>query len=185
MLNLEGVRSSMPGGDGTLGWDDAARPLLEPGHVLGTPEVLFAKIEDDVIEAELQRLKNAADTQAPAAEAAPEKPFPPVGETIQYDDFAKLDLRVGRVTVAERIPKADKLLRLEIDLGFETRQILAGIAMQYAPEEIAGKQVVIVANLAPRTMRGLESQGMVLMAEDRDGRLVPVAADSEPGSVVR
>ena len=183
MLNLRGVRPSTPGGTGPLGWDDAARPLLAPGHALGTPHVLFAKIEDATIEAERQRLEGAS--AAREAPAAPEKPFAPLAETITYDDFARLDLRVGRVTRAERIPKADKLLRLEIDLGFETRQILAGIAQQYAPEEIEGRNVVVVANLAPRKMRGLESQGMVLMAEDRDGRMAPLSPDAEPGSVVK
>ncbi len=194
MLNLENVRSSMPGnsdsratgGEGTLGWDDAARPLLPPSHTLGTPEVLFAKIEDTVIQEELDRLEKAAAKEAaPAGAAEAEKPFAPVADIIQYDDFARLDLRVGRVTLAERIPKADKLLRLEIDLGFETRQILAGIAQQYAPEDIQGRQVVIVANLAPRKLRGLESQGMVLMAEDREGRMTPLVTDAEPGSVVK
>jgi methionyl-tRNA synthetase len=89
------------------------------------------------------------------------------------------------VVVAEPHPNADKLLRLEVDLGYERRQVLAGIAEQWKPEDLVGKKVVVVANLAPRTMRGLESQGMVLMAEDRDGNLVPVGANSEPGSVVR
>ncbi len=92
---------------------------------------------------------------------------------------------MGRVVVAERIPKADKLLRLEIDLGFETRQILSGIAEHFAPEEVVGRTVVIVANLAPRKMRGLESNGMILMAEGRDGRLRFVETDAEPGATVK
>ena len=209
MLNLEGVRPSTPGGTGALGWDDAARPLLAPGHRLGTPAVLFAKLDDAVIQAELDRLHASApataaeehaalvaaletsagdadgDALGESPETSPEAPFLPLGETIQYDDFARLDLRVGRVTVAERVPKADKLLRLEVDLGFETRQILSGIAEQYAPEDLVGKQVVIVANLAPRKLRGFESQGMILLAEDRAGRLAFVSTDAEPGSVVK
>jgi methionyl-tRNA synthetase len=96
-----------------------------------------------------------SSSATPAAEASPQ---------ISIDDFAKVDLRVARVLVAERIPKADKLLRLEVDLGYEKRQVLAGIAEYYAPETLIGRKVVIVANLAPRKMRGLESQGMVVAA---------------------
>jgi methionyl-tRNA synthetase len=92
---------------------------------------------------------------------------------------------MGVVTAAEPVEDADKLLRLEIDLGFEERQILAGIAEHMTTDEIKGRNVVVVANLAPKTMFGLESQGMVLMAEDRDGNLAPISADAEPGSVVR
>jgi methionyl-tRNA synthetase len=92
---------------------------------------------------------------------------------------------MGTVTAAEPVPDADKLLRLEIDLGYEERQVLAGIAEQMTPDEINGRNVVVVANLAPKEMFGLESQGMVLMAEDREGNLVPISADAEPGSVVR
>ena len=101
-----------------------------------------------------------------------------------YDDFAKLDLRMGTIKVAEKVPKADKLLRLEIDLGFEQRQILSGVAEQMKPEELVGKRVVVVANLKPRKLRGFESQGMVLMAEDRDGRLALIESDGEDGAPV-
>ena len=91
--------------------------------------------------------------------------------TINYDDFAKLDLRVGTIVAAEKVPKADKLLKLQVDLGFETRTIVSGIAEHFQPENITGKQVVVVANLAPRKMRGIESNGMILMAEDKAGKL--------------
>ena len=90
---------------------------------------------------------------------------------IVFDDFAKVDLKAGTILSAEKVEKADKLLKLEIDLGFEKRTIVSGIAMHYKPEEIIGKQVVVVANLAPRKMRGIESNGMILMAEDADGKL--------------
>src|SRR5690606_39196928 len=91
---------------------------------------------------------------------------------IVFDDFAKIDLRVGTIVNAQKVPKADKLLQLEVDMGSEKRTIVSGIALHFQPEEIVGKQVVVVANLAPRKMRGIESQGMILMAEDKDGKLV-------------
>jgi methionyl-tRNA synthetase len=183
MLNLEDVRPSTPeGAPGTIGWEAAGLALLTEGHALGEAEILFEKIEDEAIQAQLDKL----EARSAAAETEPRAPYEPVADEIQFLDFAKLDFRVGRVTVAEPIEKADKLLRLEVDLGFETRQVLAGVAKHLAPEELLGKHVVVVANLAPRTMMGLESQGMVLMAEDREGNLTPVlAAESEPGAVVR
>ena len=105
---------------------------------------------------------------------------------IQYDDFAKLDLRVGTILSAEKVAKADKLLKLEIDLGFERRTIVSGIALHFKPEDIVGKQVVIVANLAPRKLKGIESNGMILSAEDADGRLHLINPEEiiNPGSGV-
>jgi methionyl-tRNA synthetase len=94
-----------------------------------------------------------------------------VKDEIAFDDFAKIDLKTGTIRAAEKVPKADKLLKLEIDLGFETRTIVSGIALHFQPEDIIGKQVVVVANLAPRKMRGVESRGMILMAEDSEGKL--------------
>jgi methionyl-tRNA synthetase len=99
--------------------------------------------------------------------------------TIQYDDFAKLDLKVGTIFSAEKVEKADKLLKLEVDMGFEKRTIVSGIALHFKPEEIVGKQVVVVANLAPRKMRGIESNGMILMAEDKEGKLYFVGPDEK------
>ena len=184
MLNLSGVRSSMPGSDrhSGIGWDDAAHPLLEAGHGLGESEILFAKIDDAVIEAQVEKL-NVAATKA-EVDASGEEPFAELKGEIVYDDFAKLDLRMGTIKVAEKVPKADKLLRLEIDLGFEQRQILSGVAQQMKPEELIGKRVVVVANLKPRKLRGFESQGMVLMAEDRNGNLSLVASEGEDGAPV-
>ncbi|MFK7989394.1 MAG: methionine--tRNA ligase [Sandaracinaceae bacterium] len=179
-LGLTGVRASTPGGQDGLGWDDAAQPLLTAGGALQTPEILVAKVEDKTIQAQRDLLAERAAAAAPK-EAAP---YTPVKDTIVYDDFAKLDLRIGKVVVAERVKKSKKLIRCEVDLGFETRQILAGVAEHMTAEELQGRNVVVVANLAPRKMVGLESQGMLLMAENRDGELVPVAADSEPGSTV-
>jgi methionyl-tRNA synthetase len=97
--------------------------------------------------------------------------FPSMKEPIQYDDFARLDIRTGTVTAAERMPKSQKLLKLRVDLGFEERTILSGIAEHFEPEQVEGRQVVVLANLAPRKMMGIESQGMILMAEDGDGKL--------------
>ena len=186
MLNLTGVRSSMPNGEHGLGWDDAARTLLPAGHAVQAPEILFVKLEDAVIQAQIDKLHaRAAQIEAEkAATDAPEKPYAPLKETIVYDDFARLDLRAGVVLSAERVPKANKLLLLQVDLGFEKRQILSGIAKYYEPEALVGKNVVVVANLAPRKMRGIESQGMILMAEDRDGNLRLTGADVEPGAPV-
>jgi methionyl-tRNA synthetase len=184
MLNLEGVRSSTRSeGSKGLGWGDAARSLLAAGQPLGEPEILFTKIEDAVIAAQIEKLQASQQAAAPAA-AAPAQPYEPMANAIQYDDFAKLDLRVGRVASAEPVPKSKKLLRCEVDLGFERRQVLAGVAEHLTPADLIGKHVVVVANLAPRKMLGLESQGMLLMAKNREGKLVPVLTDSEPGSTV-
>jgi methionyl-tRNA synthetase len=190
MLNLADVRSSTPQTlGGTVGWDEAGQPLLSTGHTLGTPEILVTKVEDVAIQAEIERLGVA--TPASSEPASPPEPvmdtipWEPLKAEITYDDFAKLDLRVGTVRVAERLPKSDKLLRLEVDLGFEQRQILAGVAQQLAPDDLIGRKVVVVANLAPRTLRGFESQGMLLMAEDRDGRFFPLTTDGEDGATIR
>ena len=204
MLNLTGIRASTPGGpDGDadgLGWSDAARPLLAAGHALGVPAVLFSKVEDAQVEAQRARLAEASarvtSTPDPAqasleasAEAPVETPaggaFAPLLAEIDYADFSKLDLRAGRIVAADVVPKADKLLRLDVDLGFETRQILSGIRAFVSPEAAVGQRVVVVANLAPRVIRGFESRGMILMAEDRDGVLRFVGTEGEPGGAVR
>lgn len=180
MLRLEDVRASVPDvKGGKVGWDEACAPLLQAEHTLGEAEILFTKIEDDVIDAQIAKLGTDQAKEEPAS------PYEPLGAEIEYDDFARLDFRMGTVTVAEAVPKSKKLLRLEIDLGFEQRQILAGAAQHFTPEEMVGRRVVIVANLKPRKMMGLESQGMVLMAEDRDGTLAPLTAEGEDGAVVR
>jgi methionyl-tRNA synthetase len=115
-----------------------------------------------------------------------ENPVKPLKAEIVYDDFAKLDIRVGTVLTAEKMEKSDKLLKLTVDTGIDTRTVLSGIARHYTPEEMVGKQVTLIANLAPRKMMGIESQGMILMAEDADGKLKLVLPSSEvkPGSTV-
>ncbi len=149
------------------------RLLLEPGHQIGPARHLFERIPDEVIEAQRAKLVKTAPAQA--AE------YPPLKPQIQYDDFARLDVRTGTIVKAEKMKKADKLLVLEVDLGFERRTIVSGIAQQFKPEEIIGRRVLVLVNLAPRKLRGVESNGMILMAEDGEGRLHFVSADTDDG----
>ena len=148
-------------------WSDAGRSdLLSVGQAVGEAFLLFEKIEDSLIEKQVQKLHDAKKMNELATKTVPElKP------TIQFDDFAKLDLRIGTILEAERVPKSDKLLKFLVDDGFEKRTILSGIAKHFSPEEMIGRQVTFIANLAPRKIMGQESNGMILMAEDRDGSL--------------
>ena len=140
--------------------------LLPVGTLIGESSLLFEKIEDDTIEKQVKKLQDSKrmneleNTKVPALK-----------ETIQYDDFAKMDIRIGTILEAEKLPKSDKLLKFLVDDGFEKRTILSGIAKHFSPEEMIGKQVTFLANLAPRKMMGIESNGMILMAENRDGSL--------------
>ena len=163
--------------DKMLEWENAGKfDLLKVGYTLRAPELLFRKIEDEEIAAELAQLKANAEAKKTNMEnsktvevaTTEEKGLKP---EIVFDDFGKIDLRVGTIIEAKKVEKADKLLELLVDLGFEKRTILSGIAMHFNPEDIIGKQVTIVANLAPRKMRGIESKGMILMAEDAAGKL--------------
>lgn len=184
-LKLSDVRDSARAGQGgALGFADAGHALLPAGHALGTPAILFTKVDDEAIAAELARLQQKAEERNLAEQVDDGQPYAPLTDTSTFDDFQKVDLRVGRVLKAEKVKKSKKLLRCDVDLGFETRQILAGVAEHMSPEELEGKQVVVVANLAPRKMLGLMSEGMLLMAEDRNGKLTPVSPNSEPGAVV-
>ena len=150
---------------------NANHSLISVGHKIGQPEILFAKIQDrkdssrlDIINRQKAKLEAVL-----AAEKANERP--PIKDEIQYDDFAKLDIRTGTILAAEVVPKADKLLKLTIDIGLEKRTVVSGIAKHFKPEEVIGEKVLLLANLAPRMLRGVESQGMVLMAEDAEGKL--------------
>ncbi len=156
--------------------------LLPEGHALGEVSLLFDKIEDDVIQAQLDRLARIKKENEAAAYKAK-----PIKETIAFEDFEKVDIRVGTVLECTKVPKADKLLQFKIDDGLETRTILSGIAKQFKPEELVGKQVCFIANLAPRTLRGIVSQGMILSAEDNEGKLslLTVAPTAKPGSEVK
>jgi methionyl-tRNA synthetase len=144
--------------------------LLPSGHIIGEAEHLFSRIPDEVIEKQIAKL-TANEPVAVVAETSKEITYQPMKETIQYDDFAKMDIRTGTILTAEKMEKSKKLLKLSVDLGFEQRTILSGIAEHFQPEEVVGKQVIVLANLAPRAMMGTESQGMILMAEDADGKL--------------
>lgn len=167
--------------DKMLDWKNAGSlKLLSVGYSLRAPEILFRKIEDTEITTQVDKLRSnmikPVNTTAPAEEkntapVAEEQQTANIKPEIVFDDFAKIDLKVATIIAAEKVEKADKLLKLQVDLGFEKRTIVSGIAMHFKPEEIIGKQVVIVANLASRKMRGIESNGMILMAEDKEGKL--------------
>lgn len=156
--------------DRILLWENAGKQkLLSPGYSLREPSLLFRKIEDEEIKYQVEKLKSNAKPST--ATAVVEEAKPEIKAEIVYDDFAKISLFTGRILSAAKVKKADKLLQLEVDLGFEKRTILSGIAEHFEPEAIIGQQVVVVANLAPRKMKGIESNGMILMAEDSAGRL--------------
>ena len=188
--------------DKMLDWENAGSvKLLSVGYSLRPPELLFRKIDDTEVSEQIEKLKiksaaikmttdngqqttdensklltdiKVLDTQVPPSEGFREV----LKSEIQFDDFAKIDLKVGTILSAEKVEKADKLLKLEIDLGFEKRTVVSGIALHFSPADIVGKQVIVVANLAPRKMRGIESNGMILMAEDAEGKLKFVAPDA-------
>lgn len=165
-----------------LEWENAGRAdLLQTGYSLRAPELLFRKMEDAEVIQQVEKLK--LKSAAVKTNAIPESPTtsPATKPTITFDDFSKIDLKTGIITKAEKVQKADKLLKLEVDLGTETRTIVSGIALHHAPEKIIGRKVVVVTNLAPRTMRGIESNGMILMAEDANGTLHFVGADVSGG----
>ena len=168
----------------SLGWDRLGNfDLLTEGHTLGTSELLFEKIEDETVEKQVQKLqdtKTANEAEEKAGEKAAQK-AKPIKDTIEFEAFEKLDIRVATVIECERVPKTDKLLRFLLDDGLKQRTILSGIAVYYPnPEELVGQQVCFIANLAPRKMRGILSEGMILSAENADGTLALV----KPGSVV-
>jgi methionyl-tRNA synthetase len=161
--------------DRILEWENAGRmDLLKTNYPLRAPELLFRKIEDAEIEAQREKLHSAAVKNL-HQQASATSSYVEVKSEIQFDDFAKIDLRAGTIVAAEKVKKADKLLQLQVDLGFETRTIVSGIAQHFEPENIIGQQVSVVVNLAPRKMKGIESQGMILMSEDENGKLVFVA----------
>jgi methionyl-tRNA synthetase len=161
--------------DRILDWENAGSlKLVSVGYSLRPPELLFRKIEDEEISKQVEKLKAAAvhkEVTPAAVEAKQEEKAITVKPEIVFDDFAKIDLKVGTIVSAEKVEKADKLLKLQVDLGFEVRTIVSGIAMHFDPASIVGKQVTVVTNLAPRKMRGIESNGMILMAEDAGGKL--------------
>jgi methionyl-tRNA synthetase len=163
-------------GEGTLSWNDISlkSDLLIAGSQIGQAELLFAKIEDEEIQKQIDRLE-ATKT----ANMAENKKAEPQKELIQYDDFAKMDIRTGTILEAEKMPKANKLLVLKVDTGIDVRTIVSGIAESFTPEEVVGKRVTVLVNLAPRALRGVESQGMILMTQNAEGKLVFVNPDTD------
>ena len=168
-------------------WAEAGNPeLLEPGHQIGQAEYLFERIEDSVVEAQVNKLlETKKQNKAMSTESKPQ--LNPVKETITYDDFIKLDIRVCTVEAAEKVEKADKLLKLTVNTGLDTRTIVSGIAEYYTPEELVGKQFCFILNLEPRKIRGIESNGMILSGQDPDGTLKLIAPQGKManGSEVR
>lgn len=167
---------------GAITWENLktnATELLKARHRIGTAELLFEKIEDAAIEKQLQRLENTKLANKQEAQANTEVTVAPQKELISYDDFAKMDIRIGTILEAEKMPKADKLLILKVDTGIDQRTIVSGIAQSFAPEEIIGKKVTVLVNLAPRKLRGVESQGMILMVENSEGKYTFINPDAE------
>jgi methionyl-tRNA synthetase len=150
-----------------LGWANGGNTnLIVPGHELGQPALLFDKIEDDAIEKQLAKLQATK-----LKNEATSKVITPQKEAITYEDFMRMDIRIGTVLAAEVVPKTQKLLKLHIDTGIDKRTVVSGIAEYFKPEEVVGRQVSMLVNLEPRKIRGIESHGMILMAQDADGKL--------------
>lgn len=167
---------------GTTAWEQVKQnptALLPTGHKIGVATLLFEKIEDAAIAKQLERLENTKQANRQEAQAAAEVTVAPQKELISYDDFAKMDIRIGTILSAEKMPKADKLLILKVDTGIDQRTIVSGIAQSFNPEEIIGKRVTVLANLAPRKLRGVESQGMILMVENAEGKYRFIAPNGE------
>lgn len=161
------------------GWDQINDHLVPVGHLVAGQEILFNKIEDEEVEKEIQKLKDKSESSA-----GEEINFPALKKTATFDDFMSLDLRAGKILKAEKVKKSKKLIQITVDMGFEKRTILSGIAEFFSPDEIVGKSVCVVANLAPKKMMGIESNGMILMGEDSEGTLHFVETDAEPGSPI-
>ena len=159
-----------------LGWNDVTTKtdLLPAGHQIGQAEILFAQIEDAEIQKQLDKLEaTKTANKVENAKAEPQK------ETASFEDFAKIDLRIGTIIEAEKMPKANKLLVLKVDTGIDVRTIVSGIAEHFTPEEVIGKRVTVLVNLAPRALRGVESEGMLLLTNNAEGKLVFVNPDAE------
>ncbi len=164
--------------EGQLSWEQlGSQDIVAAGHTISTPELLFEKIEDGVIEVQLEKLRasreaiESVEVEEPVVKIEPQRP------EISFDDFAKMDIRVSKVVAAERVAKTKKLLKLTVDTGIDTRTIVSGIAEYFAPEDMVGRSVLVLVNLAPRELRGITSQGMILMAEDASGALKIVAPE--------
>jgi methionyl-tRNA synthetase len=187
MLNLPVITEGSPELIDMLEKLEREEDLFEEDHIIGTPEHLFTRITDDIIDIQIKKLEATditmiANTPIPPPNISESQPLKPLGETITYDDFAKMDIRTGTILTAENVKGSDKLLKLSVDMGFETRIIMSGIAKHFKAEDIVGQQIVVLANLAPRKMMGVESNGMVLLAEDTEGVLSFVAPPKGVGN---
>jgi methionyl-tRNA synthetase len=150
-----------------VSWNDLMIGHLPENHTLNLPEILFKKIEDEQISAQIARLAKNKQDNIDAQQVFPTEQK----SEITFDDFSQMDIRVGKVLEAEKVPKADKLIKLLVDTGLDKRTVVSGIAEHFAPESLIGKQVTILVNLAPRKIKGIESQGMLLFAQDKKGQL--------------
>ena len=160
-------------------WDKAGKDQLMPeNHTINEPRILFQKIEDKKIDEQIEKLKKQGQKT---------NKYPPMKDEITFDEFMKMDIRVGTITASEKVEKADKLLKLTVDTGIDIRTVVSGIAEHYNPEDIVGQKVSVLLNLAPRKIRGVESQGMILMAETKEGELAFVSPtkDLEAGNTIR
>jgi methionyl-tRNA synthetase len=173
---MKQLRSELNVSDDT-GWKEINASLLSAGASIEKGAILFEKIEDEEVEEQLQKLEERTTEQG-------DSDYEPLKENMTFDDFMKMDLRAGKIIAASAIEKADKLLKIEVDLGFEQRTIVSGISNDFAPDEIVGQKVCVVANLAPKELMGVKSNGMILMAEEDDGSLKFVETDAAPGSPI-
>ena len=162
----------------TVDWNNYSDELVKPGHIINQPELLFSKVEDETVNLQVQKLMD---------KKAQNESRGPIKEDITFDDFTKLDIRIGEIISAEKVAKTKKLLKLSIDIGMETRTVVSGIAEQYQPEDLIGLKVTILLNLEPRKIKGVLSEGMILMAENTEGTLAMLSPDKEinTGSGVR
>ncbi|GAA5520759.1 methionine--tRNA ligase [Aliifodinibius salicampi] len=174
---MKQLRSELNVSDDT-GWKEINSSLLSAGASIEKGAILFEKIEDEEVEEQLQKLEERT------AEQEENSDIEPLKENMTFDDFMKMDLRAGKIIAASPIEKADKLLKIEVDLGFEQRTIVSGISNDFSADEIVGQKVCVVANLAPKKLMGVESNGMILMAEEADGSLKFVETDAKPGSPI-
>lgn len=159
-------------------WEEVKGDILESGDTIKKGAILFEKIEDEQVEEQLLKLKKRANGQDEEVD------YPPLKENMEFDDFMKMDLRAGKIIEASTIENANKLLKLKVDLGFEKRIIVSGISNDYDPADIVGQKVCVVANLAPKKLMGIESNGMILMAEEADGSLKFIETEAKPGSII-
>ena len=165
-----------------IDWAKMGDGVIPAEHELGEAGLLFEKIEDATIQAQIDKLLATKKANEMASVKAV-----PAKENIQYEDFMKMDIRVGKIIAAEKVAKTKKLMKLTVDTGIDERTIVSGIAEHYTPEEVIGRQVSVLVNLEPKPLKGIVSQGMILMAENADGTLSFVSPDKEvkPGSEVR